>query len=119
MNVQIKVNGLGKVDFFLRHYGWVRNPEMEVCGENDEDNCNGPVTQFFQGLQAMPFENVIEEFVNAAEKDLENALELYLASGSEVNYSDTISVQIRPISKSSRDSSPEEIADFIGRMGGA
>ena len=36
MNVQIKVNGLGKVDFFLRHYGWVRDPQIEVCGQDDQ-----------------------------------------------------------------------------------
>jgi len=38
MNVQIKVNGLGKVDFFLRHYGWVRDVQIELCGQDDADN---------------------------------------------------------------------------------
>lgn len=113
MNVQIKVNGLGKVDFFLRHYGWVRDPQIEVCGQDDQDNCFGQVTQFFQGLQPMPFENVNEEFVTAAEKDIENALEQYLLDGKEVNYVDTIHVNIRPVPKSSRDSTPEDFQAFL------
>ncbi len=116
MNVQIKVNGLGKVDFFLRHYGWVRDPQIEVCGMDDQDNCSGQVTQFFQGLQPVPFENVNEKFVTDAEKDLENALEIFLRDGKEVNYSDTIHVSIRPVPKSSRDATPEEVAEFIAKL---
>lgn len=116
MNVQIKVNGLGKVDFFLRHYGWTKDPQIELCGQDDADKCFEPVTQFFKGLQPMPFENVNEEFVEAAEKDLQNALEHYLLEGSEVSYHGTIHISIRPVPKFSRDSTPEEIAAFVERM---
>lgn len=113
MNVQIKVNGLGKVDFFLRHYGWVRDVQIELCGQDDADNCFEPVIAFLRGLSPQPFENVTENFVTAAEKDIENALEQYLMDGREVNYTDTINISIRPVPKSSRDSTPEEIAEFI------
>lgn len=119
MNVQVEIKGLDKVDFSLAPYGWIRDPKIEFCGIDDSDMCLESLENFFNAIQPEPFENVIEDHLVGAEKDLQNALELYYATSKEVVYVDTISVTIRPVPKSSRDSSPEEIADFIGRMGGA
>ncbi len=119
MNVLVEVKGLGYVDFSLAPFGWVRDPRIEFCGVNDEDLCKDQITAFFNRLQPVPFENTRDTFVESASKDLQNAVEQYRASGKEVIYVDTILVAIRPIPKSSRDSTPEEIAEFIGRMGGA
>lgn len=116
MNVLVVVKGLKKVDFSLAPFGWIRDPMMEFCGVDDADTCEQAVEVFFNALQPVPFENVIEKHIEAASKDLQNALELYLTTKSAVRYEDTISISIIPVPKSSRDSTPEEIAEGVVKL---
>lgn len=115
MNVQLEVNGLGRVDFALPPFGWVRNIRMEFCGEDDEDLCHEALTNFMSQIQPEPYENIIEEHVEAAAKDLQNALQIYLDVGGQVVYTDTICITIRPIAQHYRTSTPEEVAEFIAK----
>ena len=117
MNVIVEVKGLGKVDFSLQPMGWIRDPRLEFCGIDDADNCEECLTAFFDALQPEPFENIDMTHIEAANKDLQNAFELYRTTGSAVHYEDTISVSIVPVPKSTADSTPEEIAEFVAKMG--
>lgn len=120
MNVQIEIDGQGKVDF-VSPWGWVRNPCIELCGVDDADLCEKNVGKYFASLSAVPFENlsVNEQFMDAANKELHDAVDAYQKTGKTIIFSDVISIVIRPVPKASRESTPEEVADFIGRMGGA
>lgn len=120
MNVQIEIDGQGKVDF-VSPWGWIRNPSIELCGVDDADLCEKNVSKYFASLSAVPFENlaVNEEFVDAANKELHDAVDAYQKTGKTIVFTDLISIVIRPVPKSSRDATAEEVAEAIGRMGGA
>ena len=105
MNVQIEINGLGRVDF-NSPTGWVRNPNIEICGVDDSDTCQENVTKYLKSFETVPFENlsVFDEHVDGAAEDIEEALRLYAERpGTEVSVVGTIMVYIRPVPKSSRD----------------
>lgn len=104
MNVQIKVIGLGKVDF-VSPIGWIRDPSVELCGVDDDDKCVENVGRFFDSISPVPFENLTgtEGYVDAAKADLENALRVYQETQDQVIYSSTIFISIIPIAKYSKD----------------
>lgn len=114
MNVEIEVNGLSRVDF-ASPTGWIRNPQVELCGVDDDDLCIENVKKWFDGISAVPFENLAinDCFVDGANEDLKNAVEQYCERKEEVHCTGTIYVKIRPVPKSSRDATPEEIETFV------
>lgn len=120
MNVQIEVDGQGKVDF-VSPYGWVRNPRIELCGIDDADLCEKNVGKYFASLSAVPFENLAinEQFMDAANKELHDAVDAYQKTGKTIIFSDVISIVIRPVPKASRESTPEEVAAAMDQMGDA
>lgn len=113
MNVQIDIDGRDKVDFSLVPFGWVRNPKIEFCGVDDDDLCMQQVKQYYGALAVEPWENVVSEHLDAARADLAEAFDTFLKRGEAVSLTNVISVTIRPVPKSSRDSTPEEIATFL------
>lgn len=104
MNVQIKVNGLGRVDF-VSATGWIRDPQVELCGIDDADLCLDNTAKFLSSIEPVPFENIrdYEQYVDGAVSDLKVAIQSYVQIKGEVNLVGTIQVHIRPVPKSSGD----------------
>ena len=104
MNVQIKVNSLGRVDF-VSSVGWIRDPQVELCGVDDSDMCTENVAKFLESISPVPFENVqeFEQYVDGAASDLKLAAQAYSNMQREVSLVGTIQVHIRPVPKSSGD----------------
>lgn len=116
MNVLVTIKGLGNVDFNLRGYGWVRDPMMEFCGIDDADMCEKSVSTFISNLCPVPFENIVEGYVDTATADLKSALDTYESTKQAVKVDNAISIAIIPTPKSSRDASLKEIAEFAEKL---
>lgn len=116
MNVLVTIKGLGNVDFNLHRFGWIRDPMMEFCGVDDADMCVEAVRIFIANLRPVPFENIIDGYVDKATQELLSALDTYESTKQAVKMDGAISIAIIPIPKSSRDASLKEIAEFAEKL---